>query len=236
MESAEDQFLKGLLLGGVGVPPKSESALVEKETAELPMVPPLDQGYLAPASGGSKPKKKKKGKSPVAAPQPCPTAPLLDAAEPTAFESSEEVVSVESPKDRWAWSSFQNSPDPDALPISPMLASMLAGGLASSGPPPSCEPPPVGVQKPIPKPAETPEDRRCREAGEEAERANVAQVAQAEAQAEAAKRDAVAMKLRNAAMSGDPDALTEAISEAEDAGLSHEAAIGRKKLSSLGFA
>jgi hypothetical protein len=53
------------------------------------------------------------------------------------------------------------------------------------------------------------------------------------ADAEVDLRQTVASKLRNAVMEGDVDKLREAISEAEDAGLVHEASLGRKKLATL---
>lgn len=47
-------------------------------------------------------------------------------------------------------------------------------------------------------------------------------------------RAGITMKLRNAAMAQDRAALVAAIAEAESAGLSHEASIGRRQLSKLG--
>ena len=108
---------------------------------------------------------------------------------------------VNSPKDRWAWSSFQNSPEPDSLPIPGILAELMA---APAAPPPAAAAPNQPVTEEAPE-AETQE--------------NV--------------RSAVVSKLRTAVSTQDAQLLQEAISEAETAGLSHEAAMGRRKLNSM---
>ena len=53
-------------------------------------------------------------------------------APPEGGEDEERSGAVDSPKERWAWSAFQSSPDPNSLPMPPMMMGSMMGSVMSA--------------------------------------------------------------------------------------------------------
>ena len=198
----DEAALKSLLLGAAAEPPP-------------------------PKKAASKTVKKKSKPSPQSAPAGSPEVlpPILAVSPPAAPPAG----TVESPKDRWAWSSFQNSPDPDALPMPEMISALLVSSLSEStaddtDPLMSASSGPVAAPEAA-KPAAA--------ASPAANTADGSVTAAAETEAAAAAEVAATIRNQLRSISSNAADLRAVISQAEAAGLHHEARLGRKKLATL---
>ena len=51
---------------------------------------------------------------------------------PEGGENEQRGGAVDSPKERWAWSAFQSSPDPNSLPMPPMMMGSMMSSVMSA--------------------------------------------------------------------------------------------------------